>query len=132
MISGSFPALRGNALSSVFHFNLLDGSNEEPSYRLSAGATNLSLDAYGAVNDKLSYIASARRSYRQYILRLLNLAVYPVYNDMLVKVKYKPSYNHEVTLLGIGALDKLRLNDDVASSEVQDICYKVVSQSRQN
>ena len=119
LISGSFPALRGNAMSSVFNFELMDGNKKKPNYRIAVGPTNLSMAANGPLGDNASYIFSLRRSYRQHILKLLGLAVYPVYNDVLLKLKFTPSNNHEVTLLGLGALDKLRINTDINGSEVQ-------------
>ncbi len=117
--SGNFPANRSNALSSVFQFDLSDGDTPKPGIRLSAGATNISLDSYGRLSDKTSYIASVRRSYRQYILKFIGLAVYPIYNDILLKMKVKPSSNHEITFLGLGAIDKFRVNDDINDSEIQ-------------
>lgn len=117
--SGNFSANRSNALSSVFQFELADGDSLQPGIRLSAGANNLSLDSYGKLSDKTSYIASARRSYRQYILKFIGLAVYPIYNDFLFKLNMKPSSNHEITFLGLGAIDKFRVNDDINDSEIQ-------------
>jgi hypothetical protein len=118
LISSSFPANRSNALSSVFHFDLKDGMDEK-GYRISAGATNLSLDAYGPLGNKSSFIASIRRSYRQHILKLIGLAVYPIYHDGLVKFTFKPGPKNELTILGLGALDKFRLNSDINESEIQ-------------
>ncbi len=118
LISSSFPANRSNALSSVFHFDLKDGM-EESGFRISAGATNLSLDAYGPLGEKASFVGSVRRSYRQYILKLIGLAVYPVYHDALLKFTFKPSPKNELTVLGLGAFDKFRLNSDINESEVQ-------------
>ena len=117
--SGNFSANRSNALSSVFEFDLSDGENLEPGFRFSAGATNLAIDGYGQLSDKVSYIGSVRRSYRQYILKLIGLAVYPVYNDFLLKLKMKPNPNHEITILGLGAIDQFRINNDINDSEIQ-------------
>ncbi len=119
LVSGNYPAARSNALSSVFNFNLQEKFDDGVKYRLSAGATNVSADAYGKLGDKVSFIGSVRRSYRQYILKLLGLAVYPVYNDFLGKLTYRPNPKQEISVLGIGAIDKFRVNEDADASEVQ-------------
>jgi hypothetical protein len=71
------------------------------------------------LGDKGTFVASVGRSYRQYILKLLGLAFYPVYNDFLIKLNYRPSQNNTLTFLGLGAIDKFRVNEDVNSSEIQ-------------
>ena len=119
LISGNFPSARSNALSSVFNFNLQDAFDPGVKYRFSAGATNLSTDAYGSLGEKVNFIGSVRRSYRQYILKLLGLAVYPVYNDFLAKINFKPNQRQEISLLGIGAIDQFRVNQDINDSEIQ-------------
>lgn len=119
LISGSFPANHDNALSSAFRFNLMDGNRDKLRTRFAIGANNMTLAANGPLGDQGSFVTSVGRSYRQYILKILGLAVYPVYNDFLLKTKFKTSMRNEVTLLGVGAIDKFRVNADVNSSEVQ-------------
>lgn len=119
LISGSFEANHENALSSEFRFDLIDGNRDQFRFRAGLGANNMTFAANGPMGDKGTFVASIGRSYRQYILKLLGLAIFPVYNDFLVKLKYRPTDNNELTLLGVGAIDKFRVNEDVNSSEIQ-------------
>lgn len=119
LISGTFPANHDNALSSAFRFSLIDGNRDETQFRAAIGATNMTFTANGPMGGNGSFVASVGRSYRQYILKLLGLATYPVYNDVLLKMKFQTSIKNEVTLLGVGAVDKFRVNEDVNSSEIQ-------------
>jgi hypothetical protein len=118
-LSSSFPANRGNALSSVFNFTLQDGRRDRLGLTATVGGTEVGLTAEGPIGDKVSFLFSARRSYRQYILRLLDFAFLPIYNDATAKVNIRLDKKNEITLLGIGAIDNFQLNKDVGSNEVQ-------------
>lgn len=118
-LSASFPANRGNALSSVFNFSLKDGRTDRLGVTATLGGTEMGLALEGPIGNKTSILFSARRSYRQYILRLLNFAFLPVYNDLLIKAKINFDAKNELTLLGVGALDDFQLNFDVGNNEIQ-------------
>lgn len=118
-LSASFPANRGNALSSVFNFSLKDGRTDRLGVTATLGGTEVGLALEGPIGTKTSFLFSARRSYRQYILRLLNFAFLPVYNDMLIKTKIVFDSKNELTLLGVGALDNFQLNRQVGDNEIQ-------------
>ena len=118
-LSSSFPANRGNALSSVFNFQLQDGRKDRLGFTATVGGTEVGLAAEGPIGEKVNFLFSARRSYRQYILRLLNFAFLPIYNDATAKVNIKLDDKNEITLLGIGAIDNFKLNEEVGSNEVQ-------------
>jgi hypothetical protein len=118
-LSSSFPSNRGNALSSVFNFTLKDGRRDRLGLTASVGGTEVGLTAEGPIGEKVSFLFSARRSYRQYILRLLNFAFLPIYNDATAKINIKLDEKNEITLLGIGAIDNFKLNEEVGNNEVQ-------------
>lgn len=118
-LSSSFPANRGNALSSVFNFALQDGRSDRLGFTATVGGTEVGLAAEGPLGEKVSFLFSARRSYRQYILRLLDFAFLPIYNDATAKINIRLDEKNEITLLGIGAIDNFQLNEDVGSNEVQ-------------
>ena len=118
-LSSSFPANRGNALSSVFNFTLKDGRRDRLGFTATVGGTEVGLAIDGPINDKVSFLFSARRSYRQYILQLLNFAFLPIYNDVTAKVNIQLDEKNELTLLGIGAIDNFKLNQKVGNNEIQ-------------
>ncbi|MEY4931101.1 MAG: hypothetical protein RI909_1825, partial [Bacteroidota bacterium] len=119
-MSSSFPANRGNALSSVFNFSMKEPSMDSLSGMAVLGGTTAGLMLEGPAGENVNYSFSIRRSYRQYILKLLDFAFLPVYNDMTARVKVKLSQKSSLTLLGIGAIDDFELNDEVSNNnEIQ-------------
>lgn len=118
--SAAFPANRGNALSSVFDFQLKDGRQDKWTVNGILGASDLGVTFEGPVTANSSLVLSARRSYLKFLFSLFNLPFLPVYNDLQFKYKWKINDNSRFTLLGIGAVDDFSLNFDApdkASSE---------------
>ncbi len=118
-LSSSFPSNRGNALSSVFNFTLKDGRRDRLGLTATLGGTEVGLAVEGPISEKTSFLFSIRRSYRQYILQLLDFAFLPIYNDATAKVNIQLDENNELTLLGIGAIDNFKLNQKVGNNEIQ-------------
>jgi hypothetical protein len=85
-LSASFPANRGNALSSVFNFALKDGRRDRLGLTATLGGTEAGMALEGPIGANAGFLLSARRSYRQYILQLLDFAFLPIYNDLTAKV----------------------------------------------
>lgn len=111
--SSAFPAERGNALSSVISFDLKDGRKDTLGLRATVGASDFGLTAEGPIGKNVSYIASIRRSYLQFLFKAIGLPFLPTYNDYQYKVKITPNDKSEITILGLGALDQFELNESV-------------------
>lgn len=109
--SGSFPANRGNALSAVLDFKLRDGDQERHSIKGSLGASEVSLASNGPIGQRTTYTASLRQSYLQFLFKLFNLPFLPTFTDGQFKIKTKLNAHHEITVLGLGAIDRMRLNN---------------------
>ena len=118
-LSSSFPASRGNALSSVFGFTLKDGNPDSLLSVINLGGTEAGFTVDGPLSDKSSMLFSVRRSYRQYLLKALKFAFFPVYNDVTAKFKYRLSANSTLSFMGIGAMDRFALNKAVGDNEIQ-------------
>ena len=71
--SGAFPASKGNSLSSVLDFRLIDGNSERMKYRGAVGASDLALTLDGPLSDNTTFILSARRSYLQFLFSAIGL-----------------------------------------------------------
>ena len=110
LYTGAFPAVYGNAMSSVLDMKQIDGNSEKLSFKGSVGATDLALTANGPLSDNTTFIASVRRSYLQFLFDAIGLPFLPTYNDYQLKVKSKISNKTEVTILSLGALDVSTLN----------------------
>ena len=110
--TGAFPANRGNALSSVLDFKLLDGNTEKRTVKATVGASEVSLtsNGYVAKNKKTTYLVSVRQSYLQLLFRMLDMPFLPRYTDAQFKIKTRFSQAHELTWLGLGAIDNMKLN----------------------
>lgn len=118
-LSGAFPASRGNALSSVMDFTMIDGNREKRTLRATVGASDLGLTYNGPAGERSSLIVSARRSYLQFLFGLIGLPFLPTYTDFQFKYKVKFDQKNELTVLGIGAKDDFRLNLDADETEYQ-------------
>ncbi len=108
--SSSFPANRGNAMSSVFDFSLKEGNPEKIKSNITVGSSDYGLTLDGPIGDKTTYIFSVRRSYLQFLFSVLKLPFLPIYNDGQFKIKTRLNAKNEITFLGLGALDQFELN----------------------
>ncbi|TCC94529.1 TonB-dependent receptor [Pedobacter frigiditerrae] len=115
--SGAFPAARGNALSSVFEFNQRDGNPDKMGASLTIGSSDFATVVEGPIGKKTTYMASYRLSYLQGLFKLLGLPFLPSYQDFQFKVKTKFDTKNELTILGLGALDKAVLNFNTEKTE---------------
>lgn len=119
--SGAFPANRGNMLSSVFEFRQKDGRSDKFSPTLTLGATDLAATLEGPLGDKTTFLTSYRYSYLQGLFKVLGLPFLPAYQDYQFKIKHKINPKNELTLIGLGAIDRFKLNlssaDDTEASQ---------------
>jgi outer membrane receptor for ferrienterochelin and colicin len=110
LYTGAFPASQGNTLSSVLDMKLIDGNPDRVVYRATLGASETAFSANGPIGKKTSFLFSVRRSYLKFLFSVIGLPFLPTYNDYQLKVKTKFNHENELTILSIGALDKLKLN----------------------
>lgn len=108
--SGAFPANRGNTLSSILEFKQKDPRTDKAAFRGIVGASDIGLIAEGPINERTSYLLSARRSYLQFLFNALGLPFLPTYNGFQAKVKHKFKNNDELYFVGLGSIDQFRLN----------------------
>lgn len=115
--TGSFPADRAGALSSVLDFRLRDGDLERQTFKATLGASEVSLSGSGHVGKKTTYLFSVRQSYLQFLFKLLGLPFLPNYIDGQLKVKTRFSERDELTFLGLVGIDNMKLNLDEKGEE---------------
>lgn len=108
--SAAYPAARGNALSSVLDFKLQDGNKEKFSLRGVVGASEVGVSANGPLGKKTTYQVSVRRSYLQFLFNMIGLPFLPTFTDAQFKVKHAFNQKNELTVLGLGAIDDMKLN----------------------
>lgn len=108
--TGAFPTDKGNALSSVLDFKLRDEDMERNSLKATLGASEVSLASNGHLGKKTSYLVSVRQSYLQFLFDMLGLPFLPTFTDAQFKLKTRFDARNELTVLGLGGIDKMKLN----------------------
>lgn len=108
--TGAFPTDKGNALSSVLDFKLRDGDMERNSLKATLGASEVSLASNGHLGKKTSYLVSVRQSYLQFLFDMLGLPFLLTFTDAQFKLKTRFDARNELTVLGLGGIDKMKLN----------------------
>ena len=111
--TSSFQANKGNALSSIIEFTQKDGNPNKLNTRATLGTSDAGITLDGPINDKTAFILSARQSYLQVLFKLIKLPFLPTYNDFQFKIKHQLSTKSEISFIGLGAIDKFKLNESV-------------------
>lgn len=110
--TGSFPANRGGALSSVMDISLKDGNPYKQAFKATVGASEVGVSASGHIGSRTTYIASVRQSYLQLLFRFLGLPMLPNYIDGQVKFKTKLDARNEINVIALAGFDNMKLNMD--------------------
>ena len=119
--TGAFPTDRGNAMSSVLDFKLRDGDMERNSLKATLGASEVSLASNGHIGKKTSYLVSVRQSYLQFLFDMLGLPFLPTFPDAQFKLKTRFNANNELTILGLGGIDNMKLNTKLDGEKAEYI-----------
>ncbi|KFD40016.1 TonB-dependent receptor [Schleiferia thermophila] len=117
--TGAFPVERSNALSSVMDIKLKEGNEEKLKYVFQVGASEAGLTVDGPLSPTTTFVASARRSYLQFLFSLLDLPFLPTYNDFQFKTRTKLTEKSQLVILGLGAIDYAPLNANANETEEQ-------------
>jgi len=120
VITGAFPAARGNTLSSVFEFKQPEGNTEQRTFTFMAGSSDVGFTFDGPTGARASTILSVRRSYLQFLFQALNLPFLPIYNDAQLKHTIRINDRSRLTFIGLGAFDNVELNPG-ANDGVTDV-----------
>ena len=111
--SSSFPAEKYNALSGVLSFKEKDGNMKKMNLQFSLGASESAITFDGPIGKKTNYIFSVRRSYLQLLFSAIGLPFLPTFNDYQLRIKTNFNPKNQLTIISIGSLDRLKLNDDI-------------------
>lgn len=104
--TSAFGAKYDNTLSSVLQFKQRDGNPEsfQGNFRLSG--TEAALTMEGPLSKKTTFLASARRSYLQFLFELIDLPIRPNYWDFQYKLTHKFNAKTTLTAIAVGAIDE--------------------------
>jgi CarboxypepD_reg-like domain/TonB-dependent Receptor Plug Domain len=108
--TSAFDARFDNTLSSVFQFTQKTGNPNRVQGNLRIKATDAALTLEGPISKKgkTTFLASARRSYLQYLFSLIDFPIRPAYWDFQTKITHKLDKKTTLTFIGIGAIDQFR------------------------
>lgn len=110
--TSAFNARYDNPLSGVLQFRQKKGNKErtQGNFRLGASEAAFTLEGPIGKDKRWSYIASVRRSYLQFLFKLIDLPFLPNYWDWQYKVTFAPNSKNEISLIGLNAIDDFTFN----------------------
>jgi hypothetical protein len=112
--TSAFPAKYDNPLSGVLQFRLKEGNPDkiQGNVRLSASEAAATLEGpLGKRNGKTTFMASVRRSYLQFIFKIIELPFLPDYWDYQYKINHKIDKKNEISIIGLGSIDNFTFNE---------------------
>lgn len=104
--SSAFDAKYDNALASTFIIKQREGNPEKLSGNVRLAGTEAAITLEGPLGKKTNFLASARRSYLQYLFQVLDLPIRPNFWDFQYKVTHKFNDKTTLTAIGIGGIDE--------------------------
>ncbi|WP_049756633.1 TonB-dependent receptor [Chloroherpeton thalassium] len=119
LITGAFPTFAGNALSSVFDINLKEGNRETNDMQLNLGVIQSGINANGAISEDITYMTSARVA--DFNLLFSDRPIIPTFYDFVGKVMFNLNDKNRLELLGIGALDKMKINEEESEKTEENL-----------
>ncbi|MES2621359.1 MAG: TonB-dependent receptor, partial [Bacteroidota bacterium] len=131
--SSAFPADRGNSLSSVMDIRLRDGRDDRWGGTLTLGITDAALSMESPLDKakKVTMLASVRASYYNWFFKLIQVPIFPNYNDAQVKIKWKINSKNEIEFLSLTACDIFKLNLTANKTEAQQFTLRVLPENNQ-
>ena len=104
--TSAFDARYDNTLSSVFQFRQKDGNPERLQGNVRLSGTELAATFDGPLSKNTTFLASARRSYLEFLFELIDLPIRPNYWDFQYKITHKLNAKTTLSTLGVGAIDR--------------------------
>jgi hypothetical protein len=130
-LTGSFPANKGNMLSSLVDMKMIDGNKEHLHFKGSVGASDIALSLDGPIGKKSTFLFSIRQSYLQLLFSLLELPFLPTYNDAQLKYRIMFNNKNQLTVVGLGALDRNKLNLKANKTDAQKYILNTIPVNNQ-
>jgi len=110
--TGGFGVRYGDKLSSVLSIDLREGRKDRLGGKATISASQFGLNLEGPASDNGNFIFSARRSYLDFIFKAAGFGFVPEYWDFLGRTVYHLSSTDQLSVLGIAALDNVKLFND--------------------
>ncbi len=109
LTSSAFNGKYDNALASTIVIKQRSGNPEKLSGNIRLSGSEFAAMLEGPFNHKTTFMVSARRSYLQFLFKLLDLPIRPDYYDFQYKINHKINNKTELNFIGLGAIDNFKL-----------------------
>lgn len=103
--SSAFDAKYDNALASTFVIKQRQGNPDKVSGNVRVSFTEAVATLEGPAGKKTDYLLSCRKSYLDYLFKLIDLPIRPNFYDFQYKITHKINEKTTLTALGVGAID---------------------------
>lgn len=114
--TSAFDARYDNPLSGVVQFDQRIGNPRRfrTNVRVSASETALTLEGPlfkgDRENSNTTFLVSGRRSYLQFLFKVIGLPILPDYWDYQYKINHKIDEYNDISLIGVGSIDDFSVN----------------------
>ncbi len=109
LTSSAFNSKYHNTLASTIVVTQRNGNPNQLSGNVRLSGSEFAAMLEGPLSKKTTFMVSARRSYLQFLFKLLDLPIRPDYYDFQYKVNHKIDNRTELTFIGLGAIDNFKL-----------------------
>lgn len=109
LASSAFDSRYDNALASTIVIKQRNGNPDKLGGNVRLSGSEFATTLEGPLGKKTTFMASARRSYLQFLFQLLDLPIRPDYWDFQYKVNHTIDNKTELSFIGVGALDNFKL-----------------------
>lgn len=107
ILTGGFPSLYGDKLSSVININFREGSRKKFYKDINLSIAGFGGILEGPISNKGSFLFSARRSYLELIKSAIRLTAVPNYWDFNFKANFDITARDKLIVIGLLGLDKI-------------------------
>ena len=105
LTSSAFDARYDNALASTFVIKQRQGNPDKVSGNARVSFTESVLTLEGPLGKKTDFLVSGRKSYLDWLFKLIDLPIRPNFYDFQYKVTHRINEKTTLTALGVGAID---------------------------
>ena len=111
LTSSAFDARYNDALASTFVIKQRQGNPEKHSGNVRVSFIEAVATLEGPLSKKTDYLVSARKSYTDFLFKLIDLPIRPNFYDFQYKVTHKINDKNTITAIGLGAIDRFRFGE---------------------
>jgi len=118
--AGGYGVQYGDRTASLASFSLREGNSERLAGEVNLSATGFGVIGEGPMGRNGTFLASVRRSYLDLVFRAADFSFIPEYWDAQVKLTQRVGARSALSLIAVGALDNIILDDATADDRLDN------------